>query len=204
MPTGYPADLYEGKPITFKQFVLNCARAFGALVTMRDESPDAPIPEEFKPSTYHKEQVEKELEELKQVKSWNKYCVELQANDEFERQSRRRQSKVRQDVIDNSKLIEARYNAMLEKVEAWKPPSEEHNELKIFMIEQLKKVIKFDCDHSFLVEPIKISDEEFKQKEIERLEKSIMYHQIEYKKEVERITKQNKWINDLRNSLKED
>ena len=37
MPTGYTLDLYNGKDITFEEFVLKCARAFGALIDMRDE-----------------------------------------------------------------------------------------------------------------------------------------------------------------------
>lgn len=43
MPTGYTADLME-KGMEFKPFVLQCARAFGALITMRDDSLDAPSP----------------------------------------------------------------------------------------------------------------------------------------------------------------
>ncbi len=51
MPTGYTADIAKG--ITFQQYAWSCARAFGALVMMRDEPSDAPIPEAFTPSDYH-------------------------------------------------------------------------------------------------------------------------------------------------------
>jgi len=50
MPTGYTLDLYDGKNITFKEFVMKCAGAFGALISMKDESLDAPIPEHLEPS----------------------------------------------------------------------------------------------------------------------------------------------------------
>jgi hypothetical protein len=49
MPTGYTAPIADG--MTFEQFALGCARAFGALVTMRDEPSDAPIPERLEPDT---------------------------------------------------------------------------------------------------------------------------------------------------------
>ena len=49
MPTGYTVALYEGKDVTFEDFVMGCSRAFGALISLRDE-PNAPIPEEFKVS----------------------------------------------------------------------------------------------------------------------------------------------------------
>ena len=34
MPTGYTIDLYEGKEVTFEEFVMKCARAFGALISV--------------------------------------------------------------------------------------------------------------------------------------------------------------------------
>lgn len=40
MPTGYTADIKDG--ITFRDFALRCARAFGATIMQRDE--DISIP----------------------------------------------------------------------------------------------------------------------------------------------------------------
>jgi len=37
MPTGYTADLNDGKQVTFQEFTMKCARAFGALIEMRDD-----------------------------------------------------------------------------------------------------------------------------------------------------------------------
>ena len=51
---------------------MDCARAFGACIMMRDESVDAPIPEEFKPSTYHIEELEKAKSDLKKVSNYDK------------------------------------------------------------------------------------------------------------------------------------
>ena len=55
MPTGYTAYVQEGA--TFEEFVWRCARNFGALVTMRDEPTDVPVPDAFTPSKYHLEQI---------------------------------------------------------------------------------------------------------------------------------------------------
>jgi len=38
MPSGYTSDLYEGKNISFTQFALQCARAFGAAIDQRDDA----------------------------------------------------------------------------------------------------------------------------------------------------------------------
>lgn len=45
MPTGYTAAIKYG--ITFKEFALDCARNFGACISMRDEPRETPIPDEF-------------------------------------------------------------------------------------------------------------------------------------------------------------
>lgn len=47
MPTGYTADVQSGKVTDFAEYAMNCARAFGALVLMRDDPSDADIPERF-------------------------------------------------------------------------------------------------------------------------------------------------------------
>lgn len=68
MPTGYTADLYDGKDVSFEGFALNCARAFGALVSLRDE-PDAEIPDEFKVDEYYVKKFEEAKEELEKAES---------------------------------------------------------------------------------------------------------------------------------------
>ena len=67
MPTGYTAMLTEEKEITFEDFALKCARAFGALIEMRDESLDAKIPEEFKVTEYHTVELNRAIEKLNDV-----------------------------------------------------------------------------------------------------------------------------------------
>jgi hypothetical protein len=67
MPTGYTAPIADG--MTFEQYALGCARAFGALVTMRDEPSDAPIPEKLEPDTYYQRSLEASQLELDRVMS---------------------------------------------------------------------------------------------------------------------------------------
>ena len=63
MPSGYTENIYYGKEVTFKDFALGCARAFGACVMQRDDPADVKpkiMPEE----SYHTEK----LKELKKFK----------------------------------------------------------------------------------------------------------------------------------------
>lgn len=55
MPTGYTADIAKG--ISFERFALECARAFGATILMRDEPAGTEIPV-FQPNTFHADQIE--------------------------------------------------------------------------------------------------------------------------------------------------
>ena len=64
MPSAYTAAVSDG--IDFKTFVLRCARAMGACVSMRDDPLDVPIPERFEPSDYH---VRKTLEAEAQLET---------------------------------------------------------------------------------------------------------------------------------------
>ncbi|MBS3155164.1 hypothetical protein J4404_01555, partial [Candidatus Woesearchaeota archaeon] len=68
MPTGYTYIIGE-KDITFKEFALRCARGFGALVEMRDDSLEARIPNKFYPCSYHKEQIGEAQKQLDRVQN---------------------------------------------------------------------------------------------------------------------------------------
>lgn len=57
MPTGYTSGVAVGKVTDFREFALQCARAFGACISLSDESSDTPIPEEFKPDSANSEKV---------------------------------------------------------------------------------------------------------------------------------------------------
>ena len=195
MPTGYTSDLYDGKDITFEEFVLKCARAFGALIDMRDEPMDAPIPERFEPSDYHFKELEKAKKRLKEIKKWNEEKAEQEAERAY-----REALEEREEFINKNKLVRKRYEDMLSKVQKWKPPTIEHESLKQFMIQQLEESIEYDC---FVPEmPQRFSGEEFKEQQIKKALSDIDYHEKEYAKEVNRVYERNKWLFLLREALK--
>jgi len=195
MPTCYTLDLYDGKDLTFEEFVLRCARAFGALISMRDESIDTPIPERFEPSDYHLKELEKAKKRLKEIKKWNEEKAEQEAERAYQEVLKRRE-----EFIEKNKLIRKRYEDMLSKVQKWKPPTIEHESLKQFMIQQLVESIEFDC---FVPEmPQRLSGKEYKEQQIKKALNDIDYHEKEYAEEVNRVHERNKWLLSLRESLK--
>jgi hypothetical protein len=194
MPTGYTADI--AKDITFEQFVWHCARAMGALIMMRDEPWDAPIPEKFEPSDYSAKRLREAQERLDWLNGLSAQEVKEEAAKAHEAalESHRR--------YESSKdSLRKKYWAMLEKVEEWTPPTTEHVGLKEFMVHQIRDSIKFDCHNSYEREPSAMSGVQWRADETEKALKNVKYHSEEHAKEVTRNAQRNQWIASLRTSL---
>ena len=188
MPTGYTYKVSEGKITTLKDYALECARAFGALIHMRDEPMDAPIPDIVPLSKHYYEAVKNAIEELEAFSNVN---YEEAAYDDYSAEKRRR------DIyIEEQKLTKARYNAMFEKVNVWDCKVEG---IKKFMLEQLDLSIKNDCrdDLSWWPEPVLLTAEQYKAKESARLASNLARATEEYKKAVKRNNEQNEWLRGL-------
>jgi hypothetical protein len=200
MPTGYTAPIADG--ITFEQFAFGCARAFGALVTMRDDPSDAPIPEHFAPSDHHQKRLEETHAEMDQIKAMTgaqlTECAMADHRAELNRYH---------EYIAKENALRGKYEAMLEKVNAWVPPTSEHSALKDFMAEQIKQSIQFDCSptSTYWQEQIAAlaeqTPDEWKAKRLGKLYRDLEYHETEHRKEVERAASRTAWVKALRESL---
>ena len=199
MPTGYTAAIEKG--ITFNQYAMSCARAFGACVLMRDEASDTPIPEDFKPSDWHKKELTKAKRELaKLVKTNITEATELALN-EYEGEKKR----VAKAIEKDRKLV-ANYNTMLEKVKAWQAPTPDHVEFKEFMASQIESSIEFDSMEVYYYEhsPKLLSGEGWLIQKKEEAIRNLHYHTREHNAEIVRIDNRNSWIKSLRDSLGEE
>lgn len=193
MATGYTADIAKG--ISFTKFCLSCSRAFGALVTMRDDPAEAEILDEFKPSDYHEKELKKVEKELADflallIKDGAKQMQkEYQAEwDQIEEWKREREE------------LKLKYQAMLSKVADWIPPTKDHQGLKDFMIQQIQTSIDFDCRCPDEPKQPK-SLEYWKSMKIAELSWSVDYHQKENEKEITRAQERTAWVKQLKTSL---
>lgn len=194
MPTAYTCNLIKEEELSFKDFALKCARAFGACIDMRDEPTDAPIPEEFKQSTYYKEKLNHAKEELELFKKMTDEDFKSKAEENF-----KAELKYYEDEINKNNFTLKRYKTMLNKVKDWVPPTTEHEGLKNFMIDQITSSINFD---SYIPTKPKVKTlKETKNEMLESILHDIAYYASENEKEKERVTARNKWLKDLRKSL---
>jgi hypothetical protein len=199
MPTGYTNNIKDG--ISFKQFALQCSRAFGALIDMRDDPFGTEIPDEIKISQYHIiNRLKVYNEQLTKIQNMSEKDCQIEAINQYNTETRHLNG-----CIDESKKLRKNYEEMLEKVNNWTPPTSEHKDLKRFMVEQIQESIKFDCPISWYEDVIKklklLRGYDWQREQIESIKNSINYHSKEHEKEVERCEKRNEWIGQLKKSL---
>lgn len=195
MPTGYTDTVKDG--ISFEQFALNCAKAFGACISMRDLPGNAPIPEEFEPATYHVNQLAAARTELATYENMSEADAAVKCMFEYDTAEASR----KQRLQENRNTLES-YHGMLDQVRMWSAPSEEHEGLKEFMLQQITDSIKFDDSAKYLSEPTPIqSVTDWLEAKKAKALKDIEYHKEKNAEELKRTAERNRWVRQLRESL---
>jgi len=199
MPTGYTAEIGTNDNLTFKEFTLKCARAFGACIMQRDDNLDE-LPKKQNPSTYHVDELNKAIKKLEHFKKTPKAKLLKELKQElieFNIKTKKSNKKYKKEKIE----LRNRYNKMLEHVNNWNCPTPEHEGLKKFMREQIEDSIRFDCG-DYESSELSYTPEEFYKEKLKDLTCDIKHHEEGYNKEVELTNQRNKWITDLYQSLK--
>ena len=195
MPTGYTAAIEDG--CTFKEYAMGCARAFGACVMMRDESSGKEIPEEFKPSSYHSEELAKAEAEVARLEA----LTDEAAKDE-ESQERAEEQTRRDEYRADCRLKDQRYQVIREQVVAWKPPFQgEHDKFKEFMLSQIDMCFPTGLPEDYHPPLVEQTGAEWKADAIAKAHKDVGYHKAENAGEIERAAGRTKWVQQLRNAL---
>lgn len=193
MPTGYTCHVVDGKITEFPEFALSCARAFGALISMREEPADAPIPDEFKPSSYNETRLTESRAKLEELNAMTAEQVAERCAAAYT-EAQASHDKYEADCCEQDR----RLDAMLAKVAAWTPPTAGHVEMKAFMIDQLT-ISKRGSYRP--MPPLKMEPADWHRDQIEKAMKDIEYHAGEHAKEVERAKGRTEWLQQLRSSL---
>jgi len=204
MPTGYTDGVRSGEVTSFAEYALECARAFGALIMLRDEPKGIPIPE-LEPDEHYiknKDDAARELLEIRTRtpddwrKAYHQYAEETIAR--------------REESLARIAEERARCTAMLEKARMFKPPSNEHANYAKFLCSQLEESIAWDCSTKFYdeltVEPFekwKNSTEEMAWRRLDMASKSLSDEIERCSDEIERYRSRNEWVRQLREAIAE-
>lgn len=180
--TGYVQHMLDHDQ-TFEQFALTCARAFCALIHMRDERliALAAAREEvarLEAMTAHEREV---------------HGVNLRAN-----------NLVRVEKLAREQIEEiTRCEAMLAQVEAWEPPTPEHEGMKTFMREQLRECIGGTREfyQQWEIDARALDALGYFERVLDRARREVSYHEEASAQERELVQARRQWIADLRRSL---
>jgi len=173
-----------------------CARAFGATIEMRDEPLSAPIPEEFKATTYHAKNLEESKVRLVELAAMPPEEAAARALESYNAECARRAEYERE-----RKAKEQRYVRMLAKAHVYVAPTPDHEGLRSFMIDQLQRSIDFDCN--FKHPPLaQVDGQAWLNEQIESAAKDVKYHAEAVQKELELSAQRTAWVKALRESLK--
>lgn len=196
MPTGYTHKVQNGEITELKDFAVECAKAF--MIQMRDAPANAPLPDKVEPDTAYYDariaELRAELEGLAQMTHEERAAASRKAYDD-EIAQRAKWKAEREEQRD-------RYTSMQETVQGWRPPTDKHQGLKDFMLEQLRTSIQFDCsEHSEA--PVKLLDPMgWWTKRINTTKRTLDDRILDREKIVENARLSDKWLQDLRTSLK--
>ncbi len=191
MPTGYTARIAEDD---FNTFVWRCARGMGALIMMRDEPMDKPVPDRFEPSDHHPKALTEARDHLTVLCSMSMDSAEQAYTEWWDDEVRAYEER----VDENIRLV-LKYDRMIEKVTAWKPPTADHGNFKAFMLDQLCDSKRFDCHEP--TKPVREMPGVWLQTRVRQAKKDIAYHEKHGHEEQERTEERNAWIAALRESV---
>lgn len=196
MPSGYTADIYEGKNPSMADFILNMARGYGAFIMQRDDGPG--LPRKRTVADYTVERVpkaQKALEEWMALSlddrraKYDEY-VQRQADSRSERKARN--ARLRRD-----------YDAMAAQVADWDAP-EIWQTLKKDAIKALEESKEFDAgrDDSFEEKYYSVeSFDDWVKSQSEHYARDVKYAVEELAKETVRCQQQNEYTEQLYTSL---
>lgn len=190
MPTGYTAGVADGTVTDLRTFALTCARGMGALILMRDDPIDAPIPERFEPSDYSSKKLAEATSRLIALKGMTREQIEAEAakwNEENEA--------YRLKLVRENQECRERYDRLISETEAWEGAPQG---LKEFMLEQLRSSRDFDTsDDPLRYAPTPRSPVEWWANECREAARDVEYHVKADADERRRTDERNAWLAQL-------
>lgn len=192
MPTGYTYPLEE-RDVHLREFALRCSRAMGAMIHMRDEDTDAP-PRPVEPRPYLRDRLRLYRSDLAEAKTMT--LAQAKVLRDVEEQQRLKEKKT---YAERHAVLRRRYETLRAEVEAWQPPTKDHEGLKKLMLDQIE-TCRFDYEGSYepyMPPPAK----EWLAQRIKMLEEDVARAEAEIEEEKEHLRRNNEWIDKLYASL---
>ena len=206
MPNGYNYKLEEDTQ-TLEEFILGCAKNFGACCHQRvDMLPRCrgvePKPKDYNPLAKLEIELENARLKLEGVRHMSLKVAEALSDTYYAKAMKDANAKIYERAV-----LHDRMKIMLKNAQGWTVPSEDHQELKEFALNQIENAIEHDCDSSYyqrvVQNTVHQSGAEYRAERIKFAEDDVKYikEKIERKKNEAETFDGDKWILDLYESL---
>ena len=205
MPTGYTSGILDGKITTFKDYAINCMRAFGATIHMRDEQMDKQY-EPRVPSTYYQEHIDESKKKLAKFHNvTDKKIIALSKKD-----INASIDYYKKKIVEMKSALE-RYHNILADAHLFVPPTPDHQEIKKFMIDQIATSIDHDCNFDYYEKELKKLESELENLDAKVIRKELVdqavndiaYYEKNHNEEVEHCNESNEWVEVFIESIKD-
>lgn len=201
MPTGYTSKIVDGKITTLKDFAMVCSKAF--LIHERDS--DSDDISHIEPSDHYNKKIQQTKSDIDKLNS--KFDGELIQEEKERLENRKVELK---NIIDDKNELSIKLNKMLSDAKNFKIPTEDHKGIADFMIQQLESTIEADCDTKYYYDGLDhvnfrlsvLNADVLRMNIKKELEDNLITYTKYYEEELERCFKTNKWIDELKESLK--
>jgi hypothetical protein len=192
MPTGYTAIIEERADLTFREFALRCARGMGACIMQRDDPMDD-LPKAPEASDHHIKTLTGAQARLVELRGLSTEGVRALWQADMESNEKRNAEQVAKCAE-----VKRRYDAMRAHVEAWKPPTKDHDGFRRFMLEQIDACHSDWAPYLYKSAP---TPGDWLAAQLKSAEWDVEYRTKEHAGELERAASRKSWIDALYASL---
>lgn len=202
MPMGITAEIYEGKEVTLRDYLMRVGRSMSMAIMQRDSDQDEPV-KLRQESEYAHRSVREHRAELTRLQGLSAADAAREAAQEFTEASERYEATKAEKAA-----LRLRYETMLAQVEAWEPdPKVEY--VKEHAIKYLRESIDFDCGHDgddmrYYDKPERLDGPAWLAKKLADEARSLEYAEKQLAEEIERVADFNEHITAFLESLPAD
>lgn len=208
MPTGYTYFIENGDISTGAEFLKKCIRNFGCCIDQRDDPLTEPLKTDIHADSYHKKCYE---EAVNRLENFRKRTSDEMSDDIIN--AKQKELSGKKLYLSHQELLRDRYLKVRNEVEAWVPPTPDHEGIKRFALDQIDMCIPTEKDINKLREQVRDLDEncnsEIDESDIGKyiieetkfLERDIEYYKKKMIEDEERAANRTKFIKDFLSSL---
>lgn len=194
MPNGFTQDIYSGKNVSLRDYLMGVGRGMTFSIMQRDEG-SGPVKLVEQKDSYHTKALNDAANRLAILEKMTSQEIEIYCETEY-KEEYSRWKKYKED----REAVQSRYEYMLAQVEAWNCPPILAT-TKETAIKYLKESLEFDCGYQGSPPINDLVPGDWHSEQIKQAKNDIEYHRLEEAKETANRKERNMYIKTFLDSL---